>query len=176
MRIDLARLGIHADVLGLGLNEDGTVAVPRPEQAREAAWYDGSAAPGQPGPAVVLGHVDSARLPGGRAVFWRLGEVRAGDRVDVLRADGITARFTVDTVVTVAKDRFPTEAVYGPTRAPELRLITCGGTYTGGRGYDSNVIVFAHYTDSAGGGRRPGAGPAGTGAPRAPSVTGRYRR
>lgn len=176
MRIDLARLGIHADVLGLGLNKDGTVAVPRPEQAREAAWYDGSAAPGQPGPAVVLGHVDSARLPGGRAVFWRLGQVRAGDRVDVLRADGITARFTVDTVVTVAKDRFPTEAVYGPTPAPELRLITCGGSYTGGRGYDSNVIVFAHYTGFAGGGRRPAAGPAGTGAPRTPSVTGRYTR
>ncbi|MEU5090445.1 hypothetical protein [Streptomyces sp. NPDC021356] len=75
--------------------------------------------------------------------------------MDIRRADRITARFTVDLVVTVAKDRFPAEAVYGPTPAPELRLITCGGAYTGGRGYDGDVVVFAHYSGSGGGGRQP---------------------
>jgi hypothetical protein len=146
VRIDVGRLGIHAGVLDLGLNDDGTVAVPRPEEAGEAGWYDGSSAPGQKGPAVLLGHVDSARLPGGRAVFYRLGQARPGDRVDVRRADGITARFTVDEITTVPKDHFPTQSVYGPTRTPELRLITCGGAYTAKAGYAGNVVVYAHYT------------------------------
>ncbi|UZI28203.1 class F sortase [Streptomyces sp. VB1] len=150
VRIVIERLGIDASVLRLGLNTDGTVAVPRPEQARQAGWYDASAAPGQRGPAVVLGHVDSARLPGGKAVFYRLGQARPGDRVKITRTDGITARFTVDSVTQVPRERFPTEAVYGPTHTAQLRLITCGGTYTEAGGYDSNVIVFAHYTGARG--------------------------
>ncbi|KPC72039.1 hypothetical protein ADL35_33030 [Streptomyces sp. NRRL WC-3753] len=150
-RIVIERLDIEAAVLRLGLKRDGTVAVPRPEQARKAGWYDGSATPGQRGASVVLGHVDSARLPGGRAVFYRLGQARPGDRVEVTRADGITARFAVDRVMEVAKERFPTVAVYGPTSTAQLRLITCGGTYSDSSGYDSNVIVFAHYTGARGG-------------------------
>ncbi|WP_078949465.1 class F sortase [Streptomyces mutabilis] len=150
VRIVIERLGIDARILRLGLNKGGTVAVPPPEQARQAGWYDGSAAPGQQGPAVVLGHVDSARLPGNRAVFYRLGQARPGDRVEITRMDKITARFTVDSVTQVPKDRFPTETVYGPTRTAQLRLITCGGTYTESGGYDSNIIVFAHYTGARG--------------------------
>ncbi|MEU0042821.1 MULTISPECIES: class F sortase [Streptomyces] len=150
VRIVIERLGIDAGILRLGLNKDGTVAVPRPDQAHRAGWYDGSAAPGQRGPTVVLGHVDSARLSGGRAVFYRLGQARPGDQVEITRADGITARFTVDSATQVAKKRFPTEAVYGPTRTAQLRLITCGGTYSESGGYDSNVIVFAHYTGARG--------------------------
>ncbi|WP_189283432.1 class F sortase [Streptomyces anthocyanicus] len=150
VRIVIERLGIDASILRLGLNKDGTVGVPRPEQARQAGWYDGSAAPGQQGPAVVLGHVDSDRLPGGKAVFYRLGQARPGDKVDITRTDGVTARFTVDSVTQVPKSQFPTRAVYGPTRTAQLRLITCGGTYTEGGGYDSNIIVFAHYTSAHG--------------------------
>ncbi|MEU0023569.1 class F sortase [Streptomyces rochei] len=146
VRIVIERLGIEAGIMRLGLNPDGTVAVPPPEQARQAGWYDGSATPGQRGPAVVLGHVDSARLPGGKAVFYRLGQARPGDRVEITRTDGVTARFTVDSVTQVPKKRFPSRAVYGPTRTAQLRLITCGGTYTEDGGYDSNIIVFAHYT------------------------------
>ncbi|MFI2642308.1 class F sortase [Streptomyces sp. NPDC018610] len=149
--IAVPRLGIRADVIRLGLDEDGSVAVPRPEQARLAGWYEHSPAPGQRGATVVLGHVDSARLPGGKAVFYRLGSLRPGDRVDIRRADGVTASFAVDRVTTVSKDRFPTEAVYGPATTPQLRLITCGGAYTAGRGYTGNVIVFGHYTGARSG-------------------------
>ena len=146
--IDIPSLGIHADILALGLNPDGTVAVPGENQATQAAWYDGSASPGQDGAAVILGHVDSFHLPRGRAVFYALGAAKKGDQVDVTRADGQVAVFTVDVATLVAKDDFPTGAVYGPTEGPELRLITCGGAYTTSTGYAGNVIVFAHYVGS----------------------------
>jgi hypothetical protein len=35
-------------------------------------------------------------------------------------------------------------AVYGPTPDPELRLVTCGGTFDAASGhYADNVIVYA---------------------------------
>ncbi|MGW3247239.1 class F sortase [Streptomyces sp. NPDC001070] len=144
VRIELPRLGIRAAVRPVGVHRDGTVQVPSPSRAAEAGWYAGSAAPGQAGPTVILGHVDSARLPGGKAAFYSLGGARRGDRVTVTREDGVVVRFTVDAAVLVAKTHFPTRAVYGPTQAPALRLITCGGRYTKAGGYRGNVIVFAH--------------------------------
>ena len=73
---------------------------------------------------MLVGHVDSYRGPG---VFWNLRELQPGDPIDVPRSDGTVARFAVDRVETVDKDAFPTQAVYGPTAGPSLRLITCGG-------------------------------------------------
>ncbi|MEU0681296.1 MULTISPECIES: class F sortase [Streptomyces] len=148
LRIRVKRLGITAAIRPVGLNPDGTVEVPGPEQAEDAGWYKAGAAPGQAGPAVVLGHVDSAVLSGGRAAFYTLGAAREGDRVEVDRADGITARFTVDAVTVVAKSRFPTRAVYGPTDTAQLRLITCGGNFSTTSGYSANVIVYAHFSGS----------------------------
>ncbi|MFH9821464.1 class F sortase [Streptomyces sp. NPDC017230] len=148
VRVRVERLGIMAAIRPVGLNSDGTVEVPRPEQAGDAGWYKVGAAPGQTGSAVILGHVDSAVLPGGRAAFYALGAARKGDQVEVDRADGTTARFSVETVTVVAKSDFPTRAVYGPTDTPQLRLVTCGGSYSGASGYSANVIVYAHLTGS----------------------------
>lgn len=148
VRIRVERLGIAAAIRPVGLNSDGTVEVPKPERAGDVGWYKAGAAPGQTGPAVVLGHVDSAALPGGKAAFYELGAARRGDRVEVDRADGITARFTVEAVTVVARSDFPTRAVYGPTDTPRLRLVTCGGTYSDTSGYSANVIVYARFTGS----------------------------
>ncbi len=146
--IDVPRIGIHARIIEVGQNPDGSVAVPSEYQAAQAAWYNGSATPGQIGPAVILGHVDSQELPHGRAAFYALGAARHNDEVDITLEDGIVARFRVDVVTLVSKQQFPTEAVYGPTTEPALRLITCGGAYTRADGYAGNVIVFAHYFGS----------------------------
>ena len=146
--IDIPGLDIHANLLSLGLNPNGTVAVPSEKQATEAAWYDESASPGQDGAAVILGHVDSRDLPRGKAAFYTLGAAKKGDEVDVTRSDGLVAVFSVDVATLIAKDDFPTAAVYGPTADPELRLITCGGDYATSTGYAGNVVVFAHYLGS----------------------------
>ncbi|HEX5403124.1 MAG TPA: class F sortase [Pseudonocardiaceae bacterium] len=125
----------------LGLNPDGSVQVPPVSTPMQAGWYSGGSAPGELGPAVLLGHVDGDKQIG---IFFRLHELKAGDPVLVTRADGSVERFTVTKVTKVAKDAFPTAAVYGPTKDAELRLVTCGGTFDhAAHSYVDNVIVYA---------------------------------
>jgi hypothetical protein len=125
----------------LGTNADGTLEVPK--EFDRAGWWTLGPTPGQFGPAVIAGHVDSASGP---AVFYRLGQLRRGAEVRVQRADGRVARFTVDRVDRFAKDAFPTAQVYGnTTNRAELRLITCGGFFDRRSGhYVDNVVAFAH--------------------------------
>jgi sortase (surface protein transpeptidase) len=93
------------------------------------------------GPAIIAGHIDSVSGP---AVFYRLSSLRPGDRTYVRRADGTLAVFRVTAIRLYPKDRFPTSAVYGSASGPELRLITCGGTFDPATHSDlSNVVVYA---------------------------------
>lgn len=139
VRLRVPAAGVDAALGSVDLDAAGGFAAPR-DPAR-AGWLTGGPAPGGTGPAVIAGHVDWAGAPG---VFSRLGALRPGDGIAVERADGSVARFTVTRVERVAKDAFPTEAVYGPTPGPELRLVTCGGEFDRATGsYLDNVIVFA---------------------------------
>ncbi|QWF79377.1 class F sortase [Amycolatopsis sp. CA-230715] len=139
--IDIPKLGAHSSLIPLGLNADDTIEVPPVSQPMQAGWYRYGPTPGETGPAVVLGHVDGNKLPG---IFFRLKELKPGDAVTVSRKDGSTARFVVREVDQVPKDTFPTDAVYGDTAAPELRLITCGGSFDhAAHSYRDNIIVYA---------------------------------
>jgi hypothetical protein len=139
VRIEIPAIGVSAAVIRLGLNRDGSMQVP--EDFALTGWFTGGPAPGETGPAVIAGHINSRRGP---AVFYRLRELRAGDRVAVARADGTTVRFTVDSVVQYPKRTFPTKAVFGPAPEPLLRLITCGGSFDHfRRSYRDNVVVTA---------------------------------
>lgn len=141
-RLRVPRIGVDTTLLELGLTPERELEVPPLSRAGTAGWYRLSPVPGDVGPAVIAGHVDSTKGP---AVFYRLRELRRGDSVEVDRADGQRAVFTVDRIEQVRKDQFPTRRVYGPTPRPELRLITCGGAFDAEQGhYVSNVIVYAH--------------------------------
>ena len=84
--VDIPAIGVTSDLLRLGVNADGSIQVPSLEtSAAEAAWYKYSATPGQLGASVIEGHVDSYQGP---AVFFRLGALRPGDRIDVRLASG----------------------------------------------------------------------------------------
>ncbi len=135
-------IGVDSPVHGLGLDGEGKLQVPSGELYNQVAWYDGSPTPGEVGPAVLEGHVTGAGYA--PSVFFELGDTRKGDRIEVDRADGSTATFEVTEVKSSPKDDFPRIDVYGATDGPELRVITCGGTYDkdAGRHLD-NVIVFA---------------------------------
>ncbi|WP_218006896.1 class F sortase [Microtetraspora fusca] len=142
VRLEIPRIGVRTGLMTLGKNPDGTLEVPPLSRVDEAGWYRLGPAPGATGPAVIVGHVDSKQGPG---VFFRLGDLRPGDTVKVSRQDGTQATFSVDSLESVRKDRFPTGKVYGMTDFPGLRLITCGGTFDQGSGhYLNNVIVYAH--------------------------------
>jgi hypothetical protein len=139
VRLRIRALRINSALERLGVRADGTIAVP--ERPDVAGWYADGPRPGQAGPAVILGHVDSRTGPG---VFVRLSTVRRGTLVTVDRADGSTATFRVREVAQVAKTQFPTDLVYAPSLDPSLRLVTCGGSFDRARGsYRDNVIVYA---------------------------------
>lgn len=140
--LDIPAAGIHTPLMQLDLSADGSVAVPPLTRSAPAGWFRFLASPGETGTAVIVGHVDSAR--DGPAVFYRLGTLRAGDTIAVLRADGRTAGFVVDAVREYPKSRFPAEEVYQSSPYPELRLITCGGSFDRRRHhYRDLVVVFA---------------------------------
>jgi hypothetical protein len=139
VRLRIPALRVDSVLQQLDLLADGTVAVP--ERADIAGWYAQGPRPGQPGPAVILGHVDSRTGPG---IFLNLIRMRRGAAVHVDRADGSTVTFRVTAVSRVSKSRFPTDVVYAPTLEPTLRLVTCGGSFDKTqRSYRDNVIVFA---------------------------------
>jgi LPXTG-site transpeptidase (sortase) family protein len=135
-------IGVSAPVMKVGKNADGTVQVPPLAIHNLTGWYEYGPAPGQPGAAVILGHVDSTS---GISVFFDLKDLRAGAKVYVTLADKKVATFAVDGVQKVAKDAFPTASVYGRADYPSLRLITCGGPFDAATGhYLDNIIVYAH--------------------------------
>jgi sortase family protein len=140
VHVDIPRIGVHSRLLSLGLEHDGTIAVPPLSQAQLASWYDKGPTPGERGPAVLVGHVDTKKGP---AVFFGLGRLRPGDAVDVTRKDGKVAAFTVDSVENVPKAHFPTKRVYGEVGFAGIRLITCGGDFEGHH-YTDNTIVYGH--------------------------------
>ncbi|MFB7865364.1 class F sortase [Streptomyces sp. NPDC056069] len=140
VRVRIPAAGVDTGpVLRLGLNGDGSVQVPSVAQADRIGWYDKGVTPGETGPAVLIGHYDTADGP---AVLRDVGRIHVGDRVTVTRADGTDAVFRVRELEQVDKKAFPTEKVYGDTERPELRLITCGGELVNGHRPD-NVVVYA---------------------------------
>jgi sortase (surface protein transpeptidase) len=140
VRIEIPRIKVASPLDRLGRAANRTVEVP--DRWERAGWYAEGTRPGDPGPAVILGHVDSRS--DGPAVFFRLRELRRGDEIIVTRADGSTVRFAVDRTEQFPKSRFPTDDVYYPAMTPSLRLVTCGGSFDATAGhYRSNVIVFA---------------------------------
>ncbi|MBR7826894.1 class F sortase [Actinospica sp. MGRD01-02] len=150
VRIDIPDVDIHAVLVKVGLQADGSVGAPPLDQAQKAAWYDGSPSPGQAGPSIIDAHVDSRETKGFRGAFYNLGQVQPGEQIHVTRSDHVVATFTVDSVQQAPKSAFPTSRVYGSVPYAALRLITCGGDFDYARGtYKDNTIVYAHMTDTS---------------------------
>jgi sortase (surface protein transpeptidase) len=143
--ISIPSIGVKSEVFPIGKNPDGTLAVPSGARLNLAAWYENSPTPGQPGPSVIEGHVDSVEGP---SVFFRLGDIRPGDTISVRREDGTTVEFTVNAVRDFPKAEFPTKLVYGgDLGTPTLRLITCSDFDPSIGHHTGNEVVFAHLTD-----------------------------
>uniref|UniRef100_A0AAU2JX38 Class F sortase n=1 Tax=Streptomyces sp. NBC_00049 TaxID=2903617 RepID=A0AAU2JX38_9ACTN len=144
-RIRIPTINVDAPVMTVGLDAEGWIDAPPPQDRNLAGWYLNGISPGQRGSAVIVGHVDNAQGP---AVFYGLGSVKPGNQIEVERYDGRTAVFEVYGVEVFSKDAFPGSRVYGDTGHPELRVITCGGGYSKARGYDGNVVVFARMVEA----------------------------
>ncbi len=147
--LSIPSIKVTSTLLDLGRMADGTIQVPLPgPHYNQAGWYRFSPTPGSLGPAVIVGHVDSAAH--GPSVFFRLGALKPHAHVQVTRADGTVAVFGVDAVRRYSKGAFPTGLVYGNTTTAALRLITCGGTFDRRTGhYEDNTVVFATLIQAA---------------------------
>ncbi|MFJ8434336.1 class F sortase [Kitasatospora sp. NPDC094019] len=139
-RLLIPAAGVDAPVTGLGLNADGTVEVPTADRADEVGWYRNGPTPGETGPAVLIGHYDTAHGP---AVFHKVPKLKPGDLIRITREDGGRVDFTVRSLLQISKGAFPTDAVYGNTKGPELRLITCGGRIGADGHWTDNIVVLA---------------------------------
>lgn len=148
--IDIPAIEVHSVVQQVGLNPDGTIQVPPLNDGavtNEAAWYKYSPTPGEIGPSIIEGHIDSATE--GPSVFFHLGALTPGDQVDITLQDGTVAVFQVDGVREYPKTDFPTQTVYGNIPYAGLRLLTCGGNFDPSTGhYLSNIVVFASLMSS----------------------------
>ncbi|MES5817820.1 class F sortase [Streptomyces sp. RG80] len=143
-RVRIPAIQVDAPVLPVGLDADGWVGAPPPEDPNLAGWFTGAVSPGEKGTAVVVGHVDN-RL--GPAVFYGLGALKKGNRVEVRRNDGKTAVFEIYGIEVFEKNNFPGDRVYGSKGTPELRVITCGGGFSKQNGYAGNVVAFARLVE-----------------------------
>ena len=139
VRLGIPTLGLTTRLIGVRKASSGALGVPA--DPLRAGWYSQGVAPGDGGPAVIVGHVDSVQGPG---VFAGLRDVPVGAQIHIRRADGSLVTFVVKQVSEYPKRSFPTEAVYRGGGRPSLRLITCGGEFDRSSGhYRSNVIVYA---------------------------------
>ena len=146
-RLAIPSLGVTSDLLDLGLAADDSVEVPPLGRDSKAGWFHDSPTPGQLGPSIILGHVDTAKY--GPGVFFKLGALKPGSLVNVARADNTIAVFRVDRVVSYPKNQFPTLEVYGNTANAALRLITCGGKFDfTSHHYLSNIVAYASLVSS----------------------------
>ncbi|MFD5750972.1 sortase domain-bontaining protein [Streptomyces sp. NPDC127033] len=154
VRLRIPALGVAAAIQPLALAPEGTLDPPSFRHAMKVGWYAAGPRPGEPGPAVLVGHRDAPANPGsvpvrnGRddiknAVFAKLGRLHVGDLIETESGDGTRQPFRVTAVDTYPTRRFPTERVYGPVPDPQLRLITCGGVIDANGHWDSNVVVSA---------------------------------
>ncbi|MCQ9180937.1 class F sortase [Streptomyces sp. IBSBF 2953] len=138
-------LGIDAPIVPLRVGPDRHLGTPPVDDPELVGWYAGGPTPGERGTAIAVGHRDTRTGP---AVFAGLARVARGARIEARRADGRTAVYTVDRVRVFDKATFPDKEVYGPSKRPELRVLTCGGLFRRATGYTSNVVVFAHLTQT----------------------------
>lgn len=139
-------IAVTTNLMSLGRDAKGEAEVPPEVAGSPAGWYKYSPTPGELGPSVILGHVNTTTIAEG--VFYRLHELAPGQTFSVSRADGSVAVFAVDRSEVFKKDAFPTLAVYGNTQRAEIRLITCGGYEPSTGEFTENTVVYGHLVSS----------------------------
>jgi LPXTG-site transpeptidase (sortase) family protein len=140
VRVLIEAIRVDAPVTVKGLRADGVMDVP--DGPEDVAWYNFTARPGMGGNAVLSGHLDYRNY--GRAVFWRLEELRDGDVVEVRLEDGSVLRYRVSLKVSYDARTAPVPDILGPTIKEVVTLITCGGTFdSGSRNYSHRLVVRA---------------------------------
>ncbi len=153
-------LDVRAPLVPTGaLGAPGAASLSIPADTHKVGWWDGMAtdggrtagedapAPGQPGVALIAGHVDSAAA--GPGALYYLATMKVGQLVKISDSAGRVSTWVVDAKPqTTLKTQLPS-ALWVTTGAPKLALVTCGGPFDYSTGhYLDNVIVWARQLGS----------------------------
>ncbi len=139
-RLVVSSIGVDTGIMEVGRLPDGSMETP-PLFENITGWYRDGPSPGQIGPAIIAGHVDTYKGP---SVFWNLRKVQPNDQIQITRADGAVVTYLVTALKQFEQNNFPTQEVYGNTDDAELRLITCAGSFDRKtQHYSQNTVVFA---------------------------------
>jgi hypothetical protein len=139
--VHIPSIGVDARLEVLGPPDGDNLPVPALSAAFRVGWYNFTSVPGQPGNAVLVGHVDTYLGP---AVFYDLYLLRPGEPIEVTLGRHHYARYYVRSVRELPKTRFPAAQIFGDTRTRRLWVITCGGAFDyATRHYVDNIIVSA---------------------------------
>lgn len=139
-RLVIPALGIDVRVEHLGMNASGSMDAPA--AFSDAGWYKYGSVPGQPGTAVIAGHLDNGL--GLDGAFKRLGRITVGDRVVVETKGGEEVAFIVSSIESYPYEKVPEEEIFTESGPSRLALITCGGSLLyAQRTYDHRLVVMA---------------------------------
>jgi len=137
-RLRIPTIGVDAPIGAVGLRSDGSMDVPN--NLWTSSWLASGPRPGQAGNAVIAAH----RGVGTPALFSHLENVQPGDRIYVSDAAGNELVYEVTRVASLDLSASTQVAVFGPSTAQQLVLITCFGRYMAGpRTYDHRLVVFS---------------------------------
>ncbi|WP_175986897.1 class F sortase [Bacillus sp. Marseille-Q1617] len=136
--LEIPAIGLKANVESVGLKENGEMAVT--ESFDTTGWYGEGYHPGEPGNAVIGGHVDSRNGP---AVFYELNKLSVGDEVKVTSKSGDTRTFVVTDKKEYPWDEAPLKSIFGYTHRSSLNLITCTGDFDrSSRNYSKRLVIY----------------------------------
>lgn len=141
VEVRLPTLGVVSPVEPIGVERDGALEIPG--DVRTVGWYRYGPRPGDArGSTVLSGHVDSAEQ--GKGAFYRLGELRPGDPVQVRLSDRQVRRYRVVAREEWPKTATPLDRLFARGGAPRLTLVTCGGGFREDiSSYQDNIAVTA---------------------------------
>ncbi len=127
VRLLIPSIGVNASVETVGILNNGDLATPTHSPWEDVGWFVSGPQPGEPGSAVIDGHLDR---PGGYpAVFWNLRYIQAGATVTVITANGKTLSFRVTLVALYPPQSAPIQEIFGNASGTYLNLITCAGDW-----------------------------------------------
>jgi sortase (surface protein transpeptidase) len=139
VQLSIPALGVDGLVVPAGVNAEHELDVP--PDARTLVWYRHGPSPGEPGSAVIAGHLNWQGVTG---LFADLATTPVGATVTVTYDDGSQRAFTVTTVELVPKPEVSVNGVFARDGERVLRLVTCGGEFDDSvNSYRSNVVVTA---------------------------------
>ena len=138
-KLVIPKLDINAYVEAVGKDQTGRMDVPKKDQ--DVGWWKYGFKPGEIGNSVIAGHYD--RKDGGPAVFYNLGDLEIGDKLEIVDGNGKSLTFRVVRKEIFKDAEFPLQEVFGETDSKYLNLITCEGSFDRvTKNYSDRLVVF----------------------------------